>query len=367
MIWAELEAAVVALLPQVREAAPRIEAEGRLPDGLFASLAATGVFKAHLPPHLGGCGASLSRLGPLIEGLARADGSTGWLAYVGSEANRQVLRLDAPTAQRIATPPDLFIAGMFTAGSSRAVACDGGYRVSGRWHTCSGSLHCTWLIGGSTVYEADGETVRRGPSGQPLSRLNFIPRSTVEVLDTWHVAGLKGTNSHDVRAEDVFVPEPFGAYDVEPPDLGLHLMVPLGIARAAMDEFVALAAARGPSKAQGARYRDLPAVQRQVAAAEASLRAARCYALASLAEVDARAAAGEPTTPAQRDAFFLAAAHAARTAVEVVDTLHRAAGTSAIFTSSRLLRCFLDVHVAVAHVSLQPINLESAGRTLLQS
>jgi alkylation response protein AidB-like acyl-CoA dehydrogenase len=115
------------------------------------------------------------------------------------------------------------------------------------------------------------------------------------VLDTWYVAGLKGTNSNDVQATDVFVPEEYGAYDVEPPDLGLHLMVPLGIARAAMDEFVQLAAVKGPTKAHDTVYRDLPAVQRKVAAAEASLRAARCYALASLAEVDARTAAGEPT------------------------------------------------------------------------
>jgi alkylation response protein AidB-like acyl-CoA dehydrogenase len=142
-------------------------------------------------------------------------------------------------------------------------------------------------------------------------------------------------------------------------------MVPLGIARAAMDEFVELANRGGPSKLRGTLHRDLPAVQRQVASAEAMLRSARQYAYAALAEVDARTAAGQPTRPRQRDDFFLAAAQAARASLEVVDSLHRLAGTAAIFHSSRLLRCFLDVHAAVAHVSLQPINLENAGRTLL--
>jgi alkylation response protein AidB-like acyl-CoA dehydrogenase len=358
--------AVRALAPRLQAASPRIEAERRLPDDLFRGLAAAGVFKAHLPPRLGGCGATLSDLAPVIEAIARADGSAGWLAYVGSEAVRQTLLLEPAAAEQITASPDLFIAGMFSPGSSRAVATDGGYRVTGRWHTCSGSLHSTWLIAGTTVYEADGQTPRLGPSGAPLRRLNFVPRSAVEVLDTWHVAGLKGTNSNDVQASDVFVPEAYGAYDVEPPDLGLHLMVPLGIARAAMDEFTRLATTRGPTKAHGTLYKELPAVQREVALVEASLRAARCYALASLAEVDARAAAGQPTTPTQRDDFFMAAHHAARTALEVVNALHRAAGTSGIFVSSRLLRCFLDVHVAVAHVSLQPINLEAAGRGLMQ-
>ena len=349
--------------PRLRAASPLVESQRRLPDDLFRALAETGVFKAHLPPTLGGRGATLSDLAPVIEEIARADGSAGWLAYVGSEAIRQTLRLPEPIAARITASPHAFIAGMFTPGASRAVAVPGGYRVSGHWHTCSGSLHADWMIGGTTV--CDGNEPRRRQDGTPLTRLNFIPMSAVQVLDTWYVGGLKGTNSNDLRVDEAFVPEEYGAYDVEPPDLGLHLMVPLGIARAAMEEFVKLAPLRGPSKAGGAVNRDLPAVQREIAAAEAALRAARCYALAALAEVDARAAAGESTTPEQRDAFFLAAYHAAQVSVEVVDTLHRAAGSLGIFTASHLLRCLLDMHVAVAHVSLQPINLESAGRRLM--
>jgi indole-3-acetate monooxygenase len=346
---------VRALAPRIRAAAPRIETDRRLPAELFEELAATGVFKAYLPPQC----ARMSELAPVIEEIARADGSAGWLAYVGSEALRQTNLLAPPVAATITASPRAFIAGMFTAGPNRAVAVPGGYRVSGRWHTCSGSLHADWMIGGATVY--DGDAPRRHADGSPVVRLNFIPMSSVTVLDTWYVGGLKGTNSNDLMVEDAFVPEGYGAYDVPPPDLGLHMMVPLGIARAAMEEFLALASTKGPSKAGGALYRDLPAVQREVAAAEASLRAARVYALESLAEVDAR----QSTSPAQRDDFFLVAHHVGRTCVEVVDTLHRAAGTAGIFSSSQLLRCFNDVHVAVAHVSLQAINLEAAGRRLM--
>jgi alkylation response protein AidB-like acyl-CoA dehydrogenase len=221
------------------------------------------------------------------------------------------------------------------------------------------------MIGGTNVF--DGDSQRCHADGSPVRRLNFIPMSSVSVIDTWRVGGLRGTNSNDLVVEDIFVPEEFGAYDVEPPDLGLHLMVPLGIARAAMDEFVALAASKGPTKLGGIRYRELPAVHREVGAAEASLRAARTYAISALAEVDARSKAGLPTSVAERDAFFLAAYHAAQTSVAVVDALHRAAGTAGIFTSSHLLRCFQDVHVAVAHVSLQAINVELTGARLLNA
>jgi alkylation response protein AidB-like acyl-CoA dehydrogenase len=305
-------------------------------------------------------------MAPVVEAVARADGSAGWLAYVGSEAIRQTLHLDVRVARDVVASPRAFIAGMFTPGGSRAVAVAGGYRVTGRWHTCSGSLHADWIIGGTSVH--DGAAVRLRPDGSAVRRLNFIPISAVTVLDTWHVGGLRGTNSNDLSADDVFVAEEYGAYDVEPPDLGLHLMVPLGIARAAMDEFVSLAASKGPSKLGGSvLYRDLPAVQREVAGLEARLRAARAHALGALQEVDARAAVGQPTTAEERDAFMLAAWYAADVSVKVVDRLHRLAGTAGIFTSSHLLRCLQDVHVAVAHVSLQPINLELAGRRLLQS
>jgi alkylation response protein AidB-like acyl-CoA dehydrogenase len=355
--------AVHALAPRLRAASASIEAQRRLPDELFCALADVGVFKAHLPGSLGGHAATLSEMAPVIEAIACADGSAGWLAYVGSEAMRQTLHLQPEVARQVTASPRAFIAGMFSPGASRATAVPGGYRVNGRWHTCSGSLHADWIIGGTAVYEADQP--RRHADGSPVRRLNFIPITQVSVLDTWHVGGLKGTNSNDLRVDDAFVPEEYGAYDVEPPDLGLHLMVPLGIARAAMDEFVQLAALKGPTKLGGTLHRDLQAVHRQVAAAEASLRAARGYALAALAEVDARAASGSPTTAEQRESFLMAAYHAAQTSVDVVDSLHRAAGTAGIFTSSHLLRCFQDVHVAVAHVSLQPINLEAAGRRLL--
>jgi alkylation response protein AidB-like acyl-CoA dehydrogenase len=360
--------AVRALAPRLLAASPVIEARGCLPEDLFCELADIGVFKAHLPVALGGHGATLSEMAPVVEAVARADGSAGWLAYVGSEAMRQTLHLDVEVARRVVASPRAFIAGMFTPGGSRAVALagGGGYRVTGRWHTCSGSLHADWIIGGTTVY--DGDSPRPGVDGSPVRRLNFIPISAVSVLDTWHVGGLRGTNSNDLSVDGVFVAEEYGAYDVEPPDLGLHLMVPLGIARAAMDEFVALAAVKGPSKLGGrVLHRDLPAVQREVAGLEARLRAARAYALAELAEVDARTHSGEPTSPEQRDAFILAAWYAAQTSLDVVDGLHRLAGTAGIFTSSHLLRCFQDVHVAAAHVSLQPINLEPAGRRLLWS
>jgi alkylation response protein AidB-like acyl-CoA dehydrogenase len=80
------------LAPCLRAASPLIESERRVPEHLFRALADIGVFKAYLPARLGGRDATLSELAPVIEEIARADGSAGWLAYVGSEALRQTLQ-----------------------------------------------------------------------------------------------------------------------------------------------------------------------------------------------------------------------------------------------------------------------------------
>src|ERR671931_153507 len=77
-------------------------------------------------------------------------------------AVRETMLLPEHVAQDIiGQSPHLFIAGMFTPSGAKAIAVEGGYRVSGRWKTCSGSLHSNWIIGGALVY--DGDTLRIGP------------------------------------------------------------------------------------------------------------------------------------------------------------------------------------------------------------
>jgi alkylation response protein AidB-like acyl-CoA dehydrogenase len=42
--------------------------------------------------------------------------------------------------------------------------------------------------------------------GQPDLRVLFVPKGRYAILDTWHVGGLRGSGSHDVVVDDVFVP-----------------------------------------------------------------------------------------------------------------------------------------------------------------
>jgi len=51
--------------------------------------------------------------------------------------------------------------------------------------------------------------------------------------------------------------------------------------------------------------------------------------------------------------------------VTAVDLLYRLAGSTAIFQSSALERCFRDVHTAAQHLQVQEARWETTGRVLM--
>ena len=57
-----------------------------------------------------------------------------------------------------------------------------------------------------------------------------MPAASIEIVDAWHVAGLRGSGSHDVKVRDVFVPADhvasFGAPVINPSPLA---QIPDGI------------------------------------------------------------------------------------------------------------------------------------------
>ena len=66
-------------------------------------------------------------------------------------------------------------------------------RVSGsrgRWQWGSGSQNADWIMGGCMLTK-NGEPIL-DKSGNPANHMMIMPADKVELLDTWHVSGLKG-------------------------------------------------------------------------------------------------------------------------------------------------------------------------------
>ena len=365
----DVVASARALTPTLRAASEAIERGRRLPADIVAALTDAGVFRLCVPAAFGGIEASATTLVETIEAVATADASAGWCTMIGATTGVVSAYLPEAAARAIYSSGHDVVTGGVFAPQGAAVPTTGGYTVNGRWSFASGCQHCAWLMGGCIV---------RGEPAVP-PRMMILPADQVEIIDTWDTAGLRGTGSHDLVIRDRFVatdysvslvadrpraPGPLYAFPV----FGLLALgiagVALGIARAAIDELIALASAKSPSDSRR-RLADRGVVQSQVAQAEAQVSAARAFLFEQIGLAWHTAAAGDPIPVAQRVRLRLAATYATSSAAQAVDLMYACGGGSAIYARSPLQRSFRDVHTVTAHAMVAPSTLELAGRVLL--
>jgi indole-3-acetate monooxygenase len=343
------------------------EAARRLPGPTVEALRDAGLFRLCVPAEVGGLEAGPWQLVEAIEAVATADGAAGWCLMIGATSGSVAAWLDPATASEVYGPSDAVTGGVF-APKGRAVPGGGGARVTGRWPWGSGSQHCTWLMGGCLL---DGDP--------PSHRMAILPASEVDVVDTWHATGLRGTGSHDLVVDDRFVPQARLVDVLGPPRsdgplyrfpfFGLLAVgvagVALGIARSAVDALTDLAGEKVPTfgvRKLGTRS----AVQADVARAEALIAGGRALLHSAVDEAWEAASTGTAIPVRQRAALRLAATSATRWSAQAVDHVHDAAGGTAVLEhAGPIARCFRDVHVVTQHVMVAPPTYESVGRVLL--
>jgi alkylation response protein AidB-like acyl-CoA dehydrogenase len=363
--------------PLIQASADQAERDRQLPQPLVDGLIGAGLFRALVPRSLGGAEADAETLVQMLEEVSKVDGSTGWCVMAATTAGMYAGYLEESVAREVFGDP-ASNAALVVRPAHRAVAVDGGYRVSGRWQFASGCTHATTLIGHALIY--DGDVPHLAASGTPDGRRMFFRRADCRIVDTWDVTGLCGTGSHEFVVEDVFVPDartlpPHMKWDpsAQPGTLyqfGLGIVpasfaaVALGVARGAIDAFLELAAVKA-RRGGGGQIRDDPVDQLQVGRAEASLRSVRAFLLETIREVWAEVAANGPTTDAQQAILVLASAHAVAVSAEVVNLMWRAAGASAIFRQSALERRFRDIHVITQNGSVNATRYGQGGRLFL--
>ena len=137
----------------------------------------------------------------VIETLAAADASTGWcLAQTLGELAVRGLSRSRRSRAKCSARSNAVIAWGPPAGLAKAVVADGGYVVTGKWRFASGSANATWMGGHSTVFEADGKP-RLDAARQACQSHRAVPKAEGDILDTWHVIGLRGDRQQRLRGE----------------------------------------------------------------------------------------------------------------------------------------------------------------------
>ena len=335
-----------------------------------------------LPTSLGGGAADLAAFNQTIEEISAADASTGWCLAQSLASSQSAGFLEPRIAREVFGSPNAIVAWGPPAGVAKAIAVDGGYRATGKWRFASGSANATWMGGHCTVFEADGKP-RHDANGKPVNRTMLFPRTKATIHDTWHVIGLKGTASNDYEVNDLFVPHEYTTWRDSAPDrrengplynvplLTLYGIgfsgVALGIARACLSAFIALAETKKPGGGLGSPtvLRDNAVIQSQVARASGQLKSARAFLLQMLDEVWETSAATGTLPLAQRADLRVAITGAMDQARKVVDFAYHAAGTTAIFEGSPFERRFRDLHTALAQGQAHLSNFEAAGLALM--
>jgi alkylation response protein AidB-like acyl-CoA dehydrogenase len=140
--------------------------------------------------------------------------------------------------------------------------------------------------------------------------------------------------------------------------------VSLGVARAALEAMMALAAEKR-SQPGDTLLRDDPYVQAELGRAAALLGAARAYLYQALAEHWSAVKAGDTPTRQLRSGLRLATAYAVTASLQVVDAMHALAGSSAVYARNPLERYFRDVHTAATHVAMRAPQAYVTGGQLL--
>ena len=366
------------LAPSIRKRAAEIEAARKLPADLVMDIASARLFRVALPEAEGGLGADIVTTLQVIEEVARADGSTGWCLAMGINTLRQSAQFAPDVRRQIFFSDPVGISAGSANPRGRAVAVSGGYRVTGHWFFASGCMHSSALHGACKVF--DGDAPRLRPNGDQEVRIAyFYPKSIARIIDTWDVSGLRGTGSHDIEVADLFVPEErtFSALDLRARVTGpmnrMHgfdlagcgfCCVGLGVARAAIDEFVELAQVKVP-RSSSELLRDRAIVQAKIGEAEAVLRSGRALLFDVVEDMWETVLAARPITERQRADLRLAMTHAAQSAGTATHMVCAAAGTTSIFTKSPLERYARDAEVVTRHNQLQFVNYEAVGRTVL--
>ena len=372
------------LAPQILKAGDQAQEMRRLPDEIVSTLVDEGFFRFALPEALGGDDASSMETVEVLEAMASVDASVAWNVMLGSEINAMAAGgMDPKIAEEVYLEnPRVIMCGGGGPGSKppRAERTeDGGIRVWGQSTFISGCYNADYCFMAAPVMQ--GEEPELDSNGNPFFKMWFMPRSEWEIVDTWDVAGLRGSGSHDVVADGAYVkPEHVGVDLVTiPPQhenpvyripVPLRLSynkvaIALGVARGTLAAFADLAQDKVPMLS-AATLKHRPIAQYRMGEAMATYRAARTYVLDAMTKVEdeLRAGAARPG-PETTENARLACVYGANECMKLVDSLHNAAGTSGMRMYSPLERKLRDAHACATHRWVSHPLYENLGKMYL--
>jgi len=337
------------LVPHLAAGAAEADEQDRFVAGNYVLLKQAGLVEAGVPAEFGGGDASIRDLAEMLRILAHGCASTALafsmhthqVAVPAWRWRHQKLAAMEPLLKRIVADRIIILSSGgsdWIPGSGTAEKAEGGYRITARKVFSSGAPLGDLMMTAAVLHEDGADHV-----------LHFgvnMKAPEVKVLDSWRALGMRGTGSHDVAIEGLFIPDaavalkrPAGVWHplfhiIATTAFPLVYAVYLGVAEHARDIAIEIAKARRPSD-------DMLLLAGRM---DTALRAARLGHEWMLQATDRN----EPSTESVND-VMTGKALVAENAIRAVELAMELAGGAAFHRRMGLERLFRDIQGARYH------------------
>lgn len=363
--------------PAISQNAEKEIQQRRLSPETMRSLRESGMFRLFMPGSLGGLELDPVSVAKIVEEIARYNTAAAWSLMVVNTGLWWGARIpDEAIDTLYRDNADCFQAGSFYP-PMMAMEVNGGYQVNGRCALVSNIHEAQWIFVSALVSE-NGQV--KMVNGMPEVIGVVMHAGDCLIKDTWYTIGMQATDSNDVVAENVFVPSHL-SFPLRPgfqpnryyqsalyryPAIGASIgsliaPIALAVARNAIEELKQIAAKKISFGARLA-LRERSTIQRKLGMAEAMVQSAHAYLYHELDACWDKIIKGQTITVEEKANMMLAVTHVNQSCSQAVDIIYSAAGTTGIYTSSKLSRLFADAQVIRQHGFSNDSRYETAAQ-----
>ena len=367
----DIHATAVSLAKEADTRRAELERTRQVPPDLFRRAASAGLLRQLICAELGGPGRSAVEWFRTGVEMARWEPSFSWVVTQGvADVTLFTASGDPSFTSELLADPHACVASSDN-GAGTLVPEDDGYRLEGRWGFCSGCQGATWVGGLATLPLAQGPET-------PDMRWALVPIKRARIEETWDVMGMIGTGSHTVAIESQHIPAAWtfrfripGPRDYGPMSVVVGnsawtiatavAAVLLGTSRRALD------AATDVIRIKRDRATKLPLIgnahmQRALMRAEGAWAAANAGVEQALMRMWEDARQNRRLPIATRIALSTANVHASTAAIQIIESVCDAVGSSIAPTGAIFGACLRDARTLASHVATSGGKLELAAQ-----
>ena len=372
----DYKSAARAILPRLAATTDESEKMRRLHDDAAAALRESGLSRVLTPKKFGGFELSPSAHIWACAELGQVCSSASWVLMVCVAHDYIIGRFPEECQKEVyeGDADNLLAGSLQPQGTVQRVR--EGWRLNGRWQFGSGCDHSPWFIVGAKLIDPAAD--------DHLIYHVILPRADVELDDTWHTLGMRGTGSKDLVVRDALIPE-HRVMPTFPTFLGLspHAQSPtfrlpvyaglasmlsgsvLGMAERGLKAFIDKTVVR--KSAYGVVKAESTAMQRRVAESGAEIAQARRLLEDMCQRFDVAMVADQaPMSARDRIQFRWDAAYVAELSRRAIERLYASAGAHGLYEGNPVLRAYRDVVTACHHAVVDfDLVSEMQGRATL--